>query len=118
MGAAVENTEKPMINYKQIIVIAVGAAAIAWAFLVPSWESYELTETDQGQVLLGKLENRLFNNPPEQSDVREPRIVWSYTVQRAGAYAVVAGILCFFLRTRKTGIVAEPQEKLSSDAAF
>ncbi|MBC8216932.1 MAG: hypothetical protein H8E73_00560 [Planctomycetes bacterium] len=105
-------------NYKQIIVVAVGAVAIAWAFLVPSWESYELAETDQGQVLLGKLENRLFNNPPEQSDVREPRIVWSYAAQEAGAYAVVAGILFFFLRTRKARIIAEPQERLSSAAAF
>ena len=105
-------------NYKQMIVIAVGAAAIAWAFLVPSWESYELTETDQGQALLGKLENRLFNNPPEQSDVREPRIVWSYAVQKAVAYAVVAGVLCFFLRTRKASIITEPQEKPSSAAAF
>ena len=105
-------------NYKQIIVIAVGAAAIAWAFLVPSWESYELTETDQGQVLLGKLDNRLFNNPPEQSDVREPRIAWSYAVQSAIAYVVVAGVLCYFLRKKKTCIADESQEKVSSAAAF
>ena len=107
-----------MINYKQIIVIAVGAAAIAWAFLVPPWESYELTETDQGQVLLGKLDNRLFNNPPEQSDVKEPRIVWSYAGQKAAAYAVVAGILCYFLRTKKPRIADESQEQPSSAAAF
>ena len=107
-----------MMNYKQIIVIAVGAAAIAWAFLVPSWESYELTETDQGQVLLGKLEHRLFNNPPEQSDLREPRIVWSYAVQRAIAYAVVAGVLCYFLRTKKSLIADESREEVSSAAAF
>ena len=107
-----------MINFVDIIVIAVGAAAIAWAFLVPPWESYELTETDQGQVLLGKLDNRLFNNPPEQSDVKEPRIVWSYAVQKAAAYAVVAGALCYFLRTKKAGNITEPQEKPSSAAAF
>ncbi|MHC4351631.1 MAG: hypothetical protein ACYTE3_13665 [Planctomycetota bacterium] len=105
-------------NYKQIIVVAVGAVAIAWAFLVPSWESYELAETDQGQVLLGKLENRLFNNPPEQSDVREPRIVWRYAVQRAVAYAVVAGALCYFLRKKRSPIVDESQDKTSAAAAF
>lgn len=104
-------------NYKQIIVVAVGAVAIAWGFLVPSWESYELTETDQGQVLLGKLENRLFNNPPEQSDVKEPHIVWRYAVQGAVAYAAVAGALCYFLRTKKSTIVDESQEKTSAAAA-
>ena len=105
-------------NYKQIIVIAVAVVPIAAAFLVPPWESYTFTETDQGNVLLGKVENRLFNNPPEQSDVREPRIVWSYAVQRAVAYAVVAGVLCFFLRTKKTRIAGESQEEVSSAAAF
>ncbi|MHC4580842.1 MAG: hypothetical protein ACYS14_05255, partial [Planctomycetota bacterium] len=64
------------------------------------------------------LEHRLFNNPPEQSDVKEPRIVWSYAVQRAVAYAVVAGVLCYFLRTKKTRITSESQEKTSSAAAF
>ncbi|MHC4168033.1 MAG: hypothetical protein ACYSWQ_13830 [Planctomycetota bacterium] len=81
-------------NYKQIIVVAVGAVAIAWAFLVPSWESYELAETDQGQVLLGKLENRLFNNPPEH------------------------GALCYFLRKKRSPIVDESQDKTSAAAAF
>ena len=105
-------------NYKQIIVIAVGAVAIAWAFLVPPWETYQFVHNDQGQMLLGKLENRLFNNPPEQSDVREPRIVWRYAVQRAVAYAVVAGALCYFLRTRKANVADQAQEKVSETAAF
>jgi hypothetical protein len=69
-------------------------------------------------VLLGKLDNRLFNNPPEQSDVKEPRIIWSYAVQRAVAYAVVASVLCYFLRTKKNRIADESQEKVSSAAAF
>ena len=59
-------------NYKQMIVVAVGVVAIAWAFLVPSWESLEFVDTDQGQVLLTNYESRLFNNPPEHSDLREP----------------------------------------------
>ena len=105
-------------NYKQIIVVVIGVVAIASAFLIPPWESYELTETDQGQVLLGKLENRLFNNPPEHSDVKEPHIAWRYAVQKALAYAVVAGVLCYFLRTKKRPILDESQEKASAAAAF
>jgi len=107
-----------MMNRKQIIVAAIGAIAIAWALLFPTWESLEFAESDQGQVVLTNYESRLFNNPPEYSDLREPRIVWSYAAQEAGAYAIVAGVLCFFLRTKKTAIIAEPQEKLSSAAAF
>ena len=112
------NTEKPIINYKQIIVTAVGGVAIAWAFLVPSWESLEFVDSDQGQIVLTNYESRMFNNPPEHSDLREPRIVWRYAAQEAGAYAVFAGLLCFFLRTGKAHIVTESQERLSSAAAF
>ena len=61
-------------NYKQMIIVAVGTVAIAETFLVPPWQSYELAEKDQEQVLMGRLENRLFNNPPEHSDVKEPYI--------------------------------------------
>lgn len=105
-------------NYKQIIVVAVGSVAIAVAFLVPPWETYEFVQNDQGQALLANYENRLFNNPPEQSDVREPRIVWKYAVHKAIAYAVVAGALCYLLRTKKSTIVDESQDKTSAAAAF
>ena len=105
-------------NRKQILVVAIGAVAIAAAFLYPTWESLEFTDSDQGQIVLTNYDSRLFNNPPEHSDLREPRIVWKYAAQEAAAYAVVAGILCYFLRTRKDRIIAEPQERLSSAAAF
>ncbi len=105
-------------NRKQIIVAAVGAIAIAWALLVPTWESLEFVDSEQGQVVLTNYESRLFNNPPEHSDLRAPRIVWRYAAQEVGAYAVFAGLLCFFMRTGKSRIVAKPQERLSSAAAF
>ena len=105
-------------NRKQIIVIAVGAVAIAWAFLVPSWESYEFADTDQGKVLLTKYESRLFNNPPEHSDVKAPHVVWKYAVHEAIAYAVVAGALCYLLRTRKATFKGEATDELSAAAAF
>ena len=105
-------------NRKQILVVAIGAVAIAAAFLFPTWESLEFVDSDQGQIVLTNYESRMFNNPPEHSDLREPRIVWRYAAQEAGAYAVFAGLLCFFLRTGKAGIVTEPQERLSSAAAF
>ena len=105
-------------NRKQILVVTIGAIAIAWALLVPTWESLEFAESDQGQVVLTNYESRLFNNPPPHSDLREPRIVWSYAAQEAIAYAVVAGVLCFFLRTRQASIITEPQEQPSSAAAF
>ena len=105
-------------NRKQIVVAAIGVVAIAAALLVPTWESLEFVDTEQGQVLLTNYESRLFNNPPEHSDLRDPRIVWSYAAQEAIAYAVVAGILCYFLRTRKARIVTESKERLSSAAAF
>ena len=105
-------------NRKQIIVVAVGAAAIAWAFLVPSWESYEFADSDHGRVVLTKYESRLFNNPPEHSDVKAPRVVWKYAVHEAVAYAVVAGALCYFLRTKKSRVVDESREIPSAAAAF
>ncbi len=105
-------------NRKQILVVTIGTIAVAAAFLFPTWESLEFVDSDQGQIILTNYDSRMFNNPPEHSDLREPRFVWRYAVQEAGAYAVFAGLLCFFLRTGKTRIVAEPQEKLSSAAAF
>lgn len=105
-------------NRKQIVVVAIGTAAIAAAFLFPTWESLEFTDSDQGQIVLTNYDSRMFNNPPEHSDLREPRVVWRLAAQEAAAYAVVAGILCYFLRTRKTRIVAESQEKISAAAAF
>jgi len=105
-------------NYKQMIIVAVGTVAIAWAFLVPSWESYEFADTDQGKVLLTNYESRLFNNPPEQSDVKAPHVVWKYAVHEAIAYVVVAGALCYFLRTRKSPVKNEPTDKPSAASAF
>jgi len=105
-------------NYKQMIVIAVGTVAIGWSFLVPSWETYELVQNDQGQALMASYESRLFNNPPEQSAVRPPRIIWKYAVQEAIAYAVVAGVLCYFLRTRKATVKVETTDEPSVAAAF
>ena len=105
-------------NYKQMIIVAVGTIAIAVTFLVPPWQSYELVERVQEQVLMGKLENRLFNNPPERSDVKEPYIAWQYAVQKAIIYAAVAGALCYFLRTKKNSIVDKSREKTSAEAAF
>ena len=105
-------------NLKQIIIVVAATIAIAVAFLMPSWESYKLTETNQGQVLMAKYESRLFNDSPEHSDVKEPRVVWRYAAQEAIAYAVVAGILCYLLRTRKARVVAESQNSVSAAAAF
>ena len=105
-------------NRKQILVVAIGAVAIAAAFLFPTWESLEFVDSDQGQIVLTNYDSRMFNNPPQHSDLREPRIVWRYAAQEAIAYAVFAGLLCFFLRTGKARIVAEPQERPSSAAAF
>ncbi|KPK41550.1 MAG: hypothetical protein AMJ65_09225 [Phycisphaerae bacterium SG8_4] len=116
--SSIEDKGKLIMNRKQIILLTIGAIAIAWALLVPTWESLEFVDSDKGQVVLTNYESRLFNNPPEHSDLREPRIVWRYAIQEAFAYAVVAGILCYFLRTKKTRITDESQEKVSSAAAF
>jgi hypothetical protein len=110
--------ENKIMNYKQIIVVIIGVIAIIVTFLFPPWESYELVQKGQEQVLLGKLENRLFNNPPEHSDVKEPYIAWRYALQKAVVYVAVAGALCYFLRTKKSSIVDESPEKTSAGAAF
>ncbi len=105
-------------NRKQIIVIVVAAIAIAAAFLFPSWASLEFVDTDQGQILMTNYERRLFNNPPEHSDLKEPYIPWLYAVQEAVAYAAVAGILCYFLRSRKTRVIDDSHGSVPAAAAL
>ena len=107
-----------MMNRKQIVLVSVAAVAIGAAFLFPSWETLEFADTEQGQVLLTNYESRLFNNPPEYSDLREPRIVWKYAVHEAIAYAIVAGALFYFLRTKKSTVADKSEEKTSVAAAF
>jgi len=105
-------------NKRQIIIILIACGIIGALFLFPEWASYDFVDSDQGQVLYERLERRFFNNPPEHSEVKEPFIRWRYTVQSFVAIAVVAGLLCFFLRTKKTRITSISEDKPSSNAAF
>ncbi len=105
-------------NKKQIIVVLIACGIIGVLFLFPQWASFDFVDTDDGQALYERLERRFFNNPPEHSDVKEPFIRWRYTVQSFVAIAVVAGVLCFFLRTKKARITSKSEDKPSSNAAF
>lgn len=101
-----------------MLIILIAGGVIGVLFLFPQWASLEFMDTDQGQVLLEKLEYRLFNNPPKHSEIKEPHIAWRYVIQNAIAVAVVAGVLCFFLRTKKASKITESVDKPSSNAAF
>ena len=89
-------------NYKQALVIALAAIAIGATFLFPPWITLKFPESGPANLLLTHSQRRLFNNPPEHSDVKAPYIAWRYPVQHAVLATVVAGALCFFLRTKKT----------------
>lgn len=105
-------------NKKQIIIILIVCGVIGVQFLFPQWASLEFVDTDQGQVLYERLEYRFINNPPEHSEVKEPFIRWRYMAQRCAVIIVVAGVLCFFLRTKKVHKINESEDKPSSNAAF
>ena len=105
-------------NYKQMIIVAIAAAIIGATFLFPPWITLKLPDTGPQHILLTHSERRLFNNPPATSDVKEPYIAWRYPVQEGVLTAVVAGGLCFFLRTRKRQESIEPGDSPSSAAAF
>ncbi len=98
------------------MLIACGVIGVL--FLFPQWVSFEFVDSEQGQVLYEGLERRFFNNPPEHSELKEPFIRWSYTVQNCAVIAVVAGVLCFLLRTKKNRITSKSEDKPSSNAAF
>ena len=89
-------------NYKQTLVVALAAIAIAATFLCPPWITLKFPESGPANLLLTHSQRRLFNNPPEHSDVKAPYIAWRYPVQDAIIATVAAGALCFFLRTKKT----------------
>ena len=105
-------------NYRQVIIVAIAAAIIGVTFLFPPWITLKFPDTGPQHLLLTHSERRLFNNPPAMGDVKEPYIAWRYPVQEALLAAVVAGALCFFLRTKKTQESIESNDTLSSAAAF
>ena len=105
-------------DYKQIIIIAIAATAIGRTFLFPRWMTLRFSDSGPSHVLLTHSERRLFNDPPERSDVKAPYIAWGYSVQDAVAAVVVAGILCFFLRTKKTQEDVTANDCPVSTAAF
>ena len=105
-------------NYKQGIVIAIATIVIGVSFLFPPWITLKFPETDQGRLLLTHSERRLFNNPPKTSDVKAPYIAWRYPVQDGIVATIVAGALCFFLRTRKTREDAAMNDCSTPTAAF
>ena len=89
-------------NCKQAIVVALAAIAIGATFLCPPWITLKFPDSGPANLLLTHSQRRLFNNPPAHSDVKAPYIAWRYPVQDAIVATVVAGALCFFLRTKKT----------------
>ena len=105
-------------NKKQIVVLAIVLGASGWHLLFPTWQRLEFKDTDQGQVLMTISEHRLYNNPPEHSDVKAPYIAWQYSFQACGAFAVIAGVLCFFLRTKRAKKSIVSQEAPAAGAAF
>jgi len=105
-------------NYKQRITVAIAAAVIGVTFLFPPWITLKFSESGPANLLLTHSERRLFNNPPEMSDVKAPYIAWRYPVQEAIVATVVAGALCFFLRTKKTREDVAVNDCPTSAAAF
>jgi len=105
-------------NYKQRITVAIAAVVIGVTFLFPPWITLRFPDSGQANVLLTHSERRLFNNPPETSDVKAPYIAWRYPVQEAIVATVVAGALCFFLRTKKTREDVAVNDCSASVAAF
>ena len=105
-------------NYRQMAIVAIAAAIVGVTFLFPPWITLKLPDTGPQHLLLTHSERRLFNNPPAMGDVKEPYIAWRYPVQDSILTAVVAGTLCFFLRTRKRQESIESTDSPSSAAAF
>ncbi len=105
-------------NYKQAIIVAIAAITIGMTFIFPPWITLKFPDDNQGHMLLTHSERRLFNNPPESSDVKAPYIAWRHPVQDAVVAAVVAGALCFFLRTKKTREEITASDCSVSAAAF
>ena len=105
-------------NYKQVIIAAIAAAFIGVTFLFPPWVTLKLPDSGQANLLLTHAERRLFNNPPETSDVKAPYIAWRHPVQDGIVATLVAGVLCFLLRTKKTRDDSAANDCPASAAAF
>ena len=65
-------------NNKQKLIAVITLLGIGVTFLFPRWARLEYRDAGQGQVLLTVLERRLFNNPPEASEVKAPYVAWRY----------------------------------------
>ena len=105
-------------NRKQMIVIAIAAIAIAGWFLFPPWITLKLQGGDSGHMVLTQSQHRFINNPPEPGDLKPPYIAWRYPIQDSVAATIIAGILCFVLRTKKKRESIAPDETISAAAAF
>ncbi|MGE5293836.1 MAG: hypothetical protein ACM3VT_03320 [Solirubrobacterales bacterium] len=105
-------------NNRQKLVISIALLGMGVTFLFPRWARLEFHDTGQGPVLLTVLERRLFNNPPEASEVKAPYIAWRYSLQDSIAAAVAASVLCFVLRTKKAHKGLASNEGPSPAAAF
>ena len=68
-------------NCKQAIIVVIAAIVIGVTFLFPPWITLHLAESGPAHLLLTHSERRLFNNPPEASDVKAPYIAWRYPVR-------------------------------------
>jgi len=105
-------------NCKQTIIVAIAVTLIAASFLCPPWITLKFAESGPSHMLLTHSEHRLFNNPPATSDVKPPYIAWRYPIQEGVMITVAAGVLCFFLRTRKTRQDVTTNECPAAAAAF
>jgi len=105
-------------NYKQAIVVTIAAIVVGLTFLFPPWITLKFPDSGPANLLLTHSEHRLFNNPPEHSDVKPPYIAWRYPVQNAIVVTLAAGVLCFFLRTKKTREDVATNDCPASAAAF
>ena len=105
-------------NYKQVTIVAIAVAVIGVTFLFPPWITLKFPDSSQANLLVTHSERRLFNNPPETSDVKAPYVAWRYPVQDGIVATLVAGALCFFLRTKKTREDSAANDCPASAAAF
>ncbi len=91
-------------NFKQQIVILIGALAIGSCFLIVPWATYVPLETPEGNIAETQYDYRLFNSPPEKPlALKPPHIVWMYTFQKLGMILLINAVLLYLLRTKKRG---------------
>jgi len=105
-------------NNRQKLVMGIALLGIGMTFLFPRWARLEYHDTGQGQVILTVLERRLFNHPPEASEVKAPYVAWRYSLQDGIAVAVAASVLCFIVRTKKAHKGLASNDDPSPAAAF